>query len=198
MILYSIYYNLIQYPINKIRFGHFGYRSSVKNVIKIEKPRNIFIGQRVAIGKYAWLAANPLTGYPDCKLCIGDNAYIGNFAHIYCTKSITIENSVLIADKVYISDNQHGHSDIDSPIINQPIIQLADVIIKEGAWIGENVCISGVSIGKNSVIGSNSVVTKNIPDYCIAVGAPAKIIKRYSFEKQAWLKTDAKGNFIEK
>jgi len=192
-----IYYNLVLYPLNKLKFGAFGYRSSVKNFIRIEKPKNIFIGKNVSIGKYAWLAANPLTGYNNCKLEIGDNTYIGNSAHIYCTKSITIEKSVLIADRVYISDNQHGYKDINSPIIEQAIVQLSDVIIKEGSWIGENVCISGASIGKNSIIGANSVVTKDIPDYCIAVGAPAKIIKRYSFEKQAWLKTDAKGNFIE-
>lgn len=191
-----IYYNLVVFPINKFRFGAFGYRSSVKNVIRIEKPKNIFIGKNVSIGKYAWLAANPLTGHQDCKLKIGDNTYIGNSAHIYCTKSITIENSVLIADKVYISDNQHGYKNVDQPIINQPIVQLNDVVIKEGCWIGENVCISGASVGKNSVVGANSVVTKDIPDYCIAVGSPARIIKRYSFEKNAWLKTDASGEFI--
>lgn len=191
-----IYYNLIVYPLNKLRFGNFGYGSYVKNVIRIEKPKNIFIGKNVSIGKYAWLAANPLTGHQDCKLRIGDNTYIGNSAHIYCTKSITIENSVLIADKVYISDNQHGYTDVNTPIINQPIVQLSDVVIKEGSWIGENVCICGASIGKNSVVGANSVVTKDVPDYCIAVGAPAKIIKRFSFEKQAWLKTNAKGEFI--
>ncbi|MCJ8152379.1 acyltransferase [Chryseobacterium sp. SSA4.19] len=197
MILSSLYDRLILSPLNKRKFGAFGDRSSLNHAIRIEKPKNIFIGKKVSIGKYAWLAANPLTGHSDCKLKIGDHTYIGNSAHIYCTKSITIENSVLIADRVYISDNQHGFKDISRPIIDQPIVQLADVIIKEGSWIGENVCISGASVGKNSIIGANSVVTKDIPDYCIAVGAPAKIIKRYSVEKQAWIKTDDKGNFIE-
>lgn len=83
------------------------------------------------------------------------------------------------------------------PIIKQEIIQLSPIKINSGAWIGENVCIIGANIGKNSVIGSNSVVTKDIPDFCIAVGSPAKVIKRYSFEKQEWLKTDKEGNFIE-
>lgn len=197
MILFKLYYLFIKYPLNKIKFGAFGYGSHVNNVIRIEMPQNIFVGKNVSVGKFAWLAANPLTGFSECKLTLGDNTYIGNSAHIYCTKSITIEKSVLIADRVYISDNQHGFSDVNRPIIEQPIVQLNDVVIKEGAWIGENVCISGASIGKNSIVGANSVVTKDIPDYCIAVGAPAKIIKRYSFETQAWLKTDAKGNFLE-
>lgn len=197
MILSKLYYILVRYPLNKLKFGAFGYQSHINNVIRIEMPQNIFVGKNVSIGKFAWLAANPLTGFSECKLILGDNTYIGNSAHIYCTKSITIEKSVLIADRVYISDNQHGFKDISRPIIEQPIVQLSDVIIKEGAWIGENVCISGASVGKNSIIGANSVVTKDIPDYCIAVGAPAKIIKRYSVEKQDWLKTDDKGNFIE-
>jgi len=195
MILSSLYYRLVKYPSYKIKFGSFGYQSHINHTIRIEKPKNIHIGRKVSVGKYAWLAANPLTGHK-CRLQIDDNTYIGNFAHIYCTKKITIENSVLIADRVYISDNQHGFRDVNTPIINQAIVQLADVTIKEGAWIGENVCISGASVGKNSVVGANSVVTKDIPDYCIAVGAPAKIIKRFSFEKQEWLRTDANGEFI--
>lgn len=197
MILSKLYYLLIRYPLNKFKFGAFGYQSHINNVLRIEEPQNIFVGKKVSVGKNAWLAANPLTGHQDCKLKIGDNTYIGNFAHIYCTRSIIIENSVLIADRVYISDNQHGFKDVNQPIIEQPIVQLNKVVIKEGSWIGENVCISGASVGKNSIVGANSVVTKDIPDYCIAVGAPAKIIKRYSFEKEAWLKTDDKGNFIE-
>jgi acetyltransferase-like isoleucine patch superfamily enzyme len=80
--------------------------------------------------------------------------------------------------------------------MDQPIQQIHEVEIGEGAWIGENVCIIGASVGKGCVIGANSVVTKNIPDYCVAVGAPAKIIKRYSFELNEWLKTAPDGSFI--
>ena len=57
-----------------------------------------------------------------------------------------------------------------------------NVEIGDGTWIGENVCIIGASIGKQCVIGANSVVLKDIPDYCVAVGLPAKVIKKYNFE----------------
>lgn len=197
MIFSKVFYKIIAYPFYKYRFGGFGFKSDLRNAIKIENHKNIFIGRSVCIGKFAWLAANPLTGFKNCKLSIGDNTYIGNSAHIYCTRSIVIESSVLIADKVYISDNQHGYKDVNLPVIKQPIVQLSDVIIGSGAWIGENVCICGASVGRNSVVGANSVVTKDIPDYCIAVGIPAKIIKRYCFKKQEWLKTDSSGTFIE-
>jgi acetyltransferase-like isoleucine patch superfamily enzyme len=74
--------------------------------------------------------------------------------------------------------------------------QLSPVIIQDGAWLGENVCVVGASVGKNSVVGANSVVTKDIPDYCVAAGAPAIIIKRFDLEKKEWRRTDKEGNFI--
>lgn len=191
-LIYKIYLLLIR---NK--FEYFGKGAYVPISTKIEFPENIYIGEKISLGRMSWLAANPLTQLENCSLKIGNGSYIGNFAHIYATHKIEIGNEVLIADKVYISDNLHSFETITIPIIKQPIKQLEEVIIGDGAWIGENVCIIGASVGKQSVIGANSVVNKSIPDYCIAVGAPAKIIKRYSFEKQAWLKTDAQGNFIE-
>ena len=89
---------------------------------------------------------------------------------------------------MYISDNLHGYKDIKTPIWKQPIVQNRDVEIGEGSWIGENVCILGVHIGKHCVIGANSVVTHDIPDYSVAVGSPAKVIKRYDFENNQWVK----------
>ena len=63
---------------------------------------------------------------------------------------------------------------------------LKPVIIGEGSWLGENVCVCGASVGKHCVIGANSVVTRDIPDYCIAVGSPARVVKRYNFDKNTW------------
>ena len=67
-------------------------------------------------------------------------------------------------------------------------MQKKPVIIGEGSWIGENVCIIGASVGKHCVIGANAVVTKDIPDYCVAVGTPAKIIKKYDTKIKKWIK----------
>lgn len=92
--------------------------------------------------------------------------------------------------KVYISDNLHSFEDIGTPIHKQPIKQIGTVRIGEGSWLGENVCVIGANIGKHCTIGANSVVTHDIPDYSVAVGAPAKVIKRYDFETQQWEKVD--------
>ncbi|MBK6935738.1 MAG: acyltransferase [Chitinophagaceae bacterium] len=188
-------YYLFIYPVYKLKLGAVGSRSRLIRS-SIDGHKRIFIGSRVYINSGGWLACMPLTGNTDARLTIGDGTYIGRFCHIYATSKIEIGRKVLIADKVYLSDNLHGHSDIDLPVIDQPVQQTNPVLIGDGAWLGENVCVIGASVGKNSVIGANSVVTKDIPDFCVAVGAPASIIKRYNFETNQWCKTDKQGNFL--
>ena len=122
----------------------------------------------------------------ESKLIIEDDTSIGHYVHIVCLKSITIEKSVLIANKVFISDSTHEYKNINIPIKNQNVKVLKDVVIGEGAWIGENVCILGANIGKHSVVGSNSVVLSDIPDYTVAVGCPSKVIKKYNFDTKVW------------
>ena len=192
--LKSIFYYISKYPLYFLLFKKLGRYSRILKPLKIEGYENIIIGDDVVIGKYSWLAAQPLTG-GNCILKIGNGSRIGNFNHIYATSEIVIENNVLTSDKVYISDNQHVYDSIDLPIHKQEIKQLNHTRIGEGSWIGENVCIIGVSVGKNCVIGANSIVNKDIPDYCVAVGNPIKIIKKYCFKNKLWLKTNSLGEF---
>jgi acetyltransferase-like isoleucine patch superfamily enzyme len=184
--LYRLFFRIFY----KSKFKFFGNKSSILFPLNLSGFENISIGNNINIAYKSWLAAIPHTGENGCELVIGDGSCIGNFNHIYATKSIVIGKNVLTADKVYISDNLHGYEDISLPILHQPIKQIGTVIIGDGSWLGENVCVIGAKIGVNCVIGANSVVTKDIPDYCVAVGSPAKIIKRYCFEKQEWLKVD--------
>ena len=102
----------------------------------------------------------------------------------------------MTADRVYISDNLHGYEDINTPIKDQPIRQINPVRIGEGSWIGVGVAVMGATIGRHCVIGANSVVTRDIPDYSVAVGIPAKVIKRYDFQSNRWRKTNADGSFV--
>lgn len=183
--LYSVLKNVLFY---KIIFGGLNIKASIISPLRINGASHIYIGNS-RIGYKTWLAARPHTGYKDVKLIIEDGCTIGNFNHIYATKSIILHNSVLTADKVYISDNLHDYRDINIPIKDQPIVQKNCVEIGEGSWLGENVCVIGAKIGKHCVIGANSVVTKDIPDFCVAVGAPAKVIKHYDFNKKLWVKS---------
>jgi acetyltransferase-like isoleucine patch superfamily enzyme len=196
--LYNTIFRRIWHILNKSRFSVLGKKSFIKHPLLIQGAKNIVIKDRVYIAYKAWLAASPDTNEPFCKLEIGEGTVLGNFNHIYATKSIILGKNVLTADKVYIGDNQHGYEDHRIAILHQPIKQIQTVQIGDGTWLGENVCVIGANIGKNCVIGANAVVTKDIPDYSVAVGAPAKVIKRYSFDSGKWEKTDKKGKFIKK
>lgn len=120
------------------------------------------------------------------NLYIGDNTIIGHFSHIVCLEKVKIGSNVLFADRVFISDCTHGYKDIELPVYRQPVKALRPVIVGDDSWIGENVCVLGCSIGKHCVIGANSVVKDDIPDYSVAVGNPAKVVKQYNFESCSW------------
>lgn len=182
--LVSRFYGLVLSPF----FKKAGKNLRIGAPLKITGLKNISIGNNVTIGYKSWVSAAPVSVNKNCNISFENGVTIGNFAHIYSTENITIEENVLIADKVYISDNLHKYEDINIPIINQGVKQVNKVVIGSGAWIGENVCIIGASIGKNSVIAANAVVNKDIPDYCIAAGIPAKIVKQYNIETETWEK----------
>lgn len=175
-------YNSIKYS---ACFIHIGHKVRIYSPLKIQGNKSIYIGDFSRVGDGTWLASMPLTNSKP-QLLIGSNVFIGHYNHIYCTSNITIEDNVLIADKVYISDNTHGYEDTNSPIWKQPIRQLSQVRIGEGSWIGENVCIIGASIGKHCVVGANAVVTRDIPDYSVAIGAPAIVIKSFNLKTKKW------------
>jgi acetyltransferase-like isoleucine patch superfamily enzyme len=191
----KLLYYLFKYPAFKLRLGSIGAGSKLLQPI-ITGGKRIFIGRNVYIRKHTWLAADPVTGDANCRLIIGDGTYIGNFCHIYATSKIEIGKKVLLADRVYLSDNMHAYENIQLPVMDQPVKQLSPVVLKDGCWLGENVCVIGAIIGKNSVVGANAVVTKDIPDYCVAAGSPAKIIKRYNPSAGSWQKTNDAGEFI--
>jgi acetyltransferase-like isoleucine patch superfamily enzyme len=174
----------------------------VRFPIDIRGKKYIEFGNNLTTGKYCRIEAYPKDGKSK-TIFFGDNIEINDFVHITGCESVIIGDNVLIAGKVYISDTAHGNysgnEEHDSPEIipNNRKLFYKKVEIKEKVWIGEGVSVlPGVIIGKGSIIGANSVVTKSIPDYCIAVGVPAKIVKRYNFQSKKWEKTNEKGEFI--
>lgn len=178
--------SVIYYRLMRSGFKFFGRNVVINCPLRIDGSKYITLNTDVRINYRSWIAAVPNTN-GDCVLEIGEGSIIGNYNHIYATERIIIGKKVLTADKVYISDNLHGFENVNLAIIDQNVIQNGTVEIGDGSWIGENACVLGVKIGKHCVIGSNAVVTKDIPDYCVAVGVPAKVIKKYCVDTKAWI-----------
>lgn len=160
----------------------------------VRNRKYIKIGKYFTTGFGCRLEAFPANN--DIKYCIeiGENVQINDYVHIGSIESVKIGNNVLMASKIYISDHNHGIYEgefCDNPLIIPAIRKSVSkrVIIEDNVWIGESVCIlPGVIIGEGSVIGALSVVTKSIPPFSIAVGNPAKIVKKYDFVTNKWIK----------
>ena len=158
----------------------------------VRGKRFIRISKGFTTGRGCRLEAYPIDNR-SATLFIGENVQLNDYVHITAMQKVVIGNNVLMASKIYISDCTHGFyggTGSDSSPDVAPIergYEMAPVEIMENAWIGESVSIlPGVSIGKGSIIGSNAVVSKSIPDYSIAVGIPARVIKKYNFDNKKW------------
>ena len=178
--------NLLYFLIYFTRFKKLNIRAIVFFTNRIQGKKYITIGRNSVVQRGGWLLALKIDEHEPI-LSIGDNCAIGDYCHITSVRKVIFEDNVLLANNVYISDNLHGFENIKIPIKDQPIKFKKEVVLQSGCWIGENVCIIGASIGKNSIIGANSVVTTDIEDYCIAVGSPAKIIKKFDLVSKNWI-----------
>lgn len=180
-------FNIIRTKIlfKKARLIRFPFDVRGKKFISISKGFTTGVGCR--------LEAYPVNS--NKVLFIGENVQINDYVHITAMENVTIGNNVLMASKIYISDCSHGSysgdnndsnpkaSPSERPLFSSPIL------IKDNVWLGESVSVlPGVTIGEGTIVGANSVVTKDLPDFVIAVGIPAKPIKKFNFQSQKWEK----------
>lgn len=161
--------------------------------IDVRGKRSIKISKGFTTGRGCRIEAYPKTDQQ--VLFIGENFQMNDYCHITAVEKVIIGNNVLLASKIYISDSSHGSyagNEFDSspdtiphdrPLVTKP------VIIEDNVWLGEFVSVlPGVTIGKGTIVGANSVVSKSLPSYVIAVGAPAKPIKKFNFTTNIWEK----------
>ena len=143
----------------------------------------IHIGTHCIIGEGVSLSAGFLPGVhlgPDPVVRIGSGCVIGRDSHIVGHHSITLGDDVWTGPGVYITDENHSYDDPDLPIgkqwpRNEP------VSIGAGSWIGTGaVILPGATIGRNVVVAANAVVRGTVPDHCVVVGAPARVVRRFT------------------
>jgi lipopolysaccharide O-acetyltransferase len=129
----------------------------------------------------------------DPLIRIGSDVAMNDYVHIGAVDSVSIGDRVLIASKVFITDHDHGcygnggiHSD-PRTAPGKRLLSASPVVIEDDVWIGEAVSVlAGVRIGKGSIIGTQSTVTHDIPPYCIAIGSPAHVVKKFNFTNGIW------------
>lgn len=164
------------------RFGSFGERSIIMwPPVTIFNEQYIHIGSHTMIGPGVALSAGMVPGQ-DCisdrVVVIGDRCLIGRNSGIVGHFSVEIGNDVWTGHHVYVTDQNHGYEDPTRPISLQTQPERA-VRIGDGSWIGHGaVILPGVTIGRHVVVGANSVVTSDIPDFSVAVGSPARVIRQ--------------------
>lgn len=178
----------------KGKFGHFGKKSLIKPVLNSANEKYISIGDNVNIGAFCRITVSTEFGGIKCKsknrirLKIGNSVDIGNNTFISGNNDIEIGDNVIMAPNVFITDHEHGFYDIKKNLHEQPLTEDGYVKIEDNVFLGvKSTILKNVIIGEHSVV-ANSVVTKNIPPFCIAAGNPARIIKRYDVVRKKWVR----------
>lgn len=165
-------------------FKQFGKGSLIHSCFfDLKGADRICIGANTVLGRNMELTAVCKYGVQEFApvIQIGDNCRIGANAKITAINSIVIGNGVLTGRNVLVTDNAHGSSSLQEVEIlpsERGLYSKGKVEIGDNVWLGDNVSVlPGVHIGKGCIIGAGSVVTKDIPPYCVAAGIPAKVVK---------------------
>ncbi len=180
----------------RLRLARLGSGSQLAGGINLSYPRRIAIGKTVSISPRVTLrantAANPgiaigngcsfqeacILSANQGRISVGHNCWLGPFCLVYGNGDVTIGNNVMIAARSSINTVSHHAGRCDMPMSEQGIY-CAPVTIEDDVWIGMHaVVLQGVVIGRGSIIGAGAVVTSDIPPWSIAVGTPARVIKR--------------------
>lgn len=174
--------------IDRRRFHGFGARSVLLRPAMVDGACSIAIGSRCYIGRYARLAAfRPAPG--EVRIAIGEGTLISPFVHIGAAECVRIGEHVTIGAFTWITDHDHDIADPTGHVRRHARIVAAPTTIGPRAYLGERVAVlRGVTVGEGAIVGTNSVVTKDVPPFTIVAGAPARVIKRYDRASGAWVR----------
>ena len=168
------------------RFAHLGQDTSLPDGLALLGPQFMEIGDRVLIGRQARLEA--IGEDNGVKLKIGTRSRIGPYAHLGAAQSLVIGERVGIASGVLIIDHDHDFRDPQKGYYGTGYLLASPVVIKDGAWLGERaIVLKGVTIDEGAIVGAGALVNRDIPAYSIAVGVPAKVVRRYDFDRGEWV-----------
>jgi acetyltransferase-like isoleucine patch superfamily enzyme len=157
---------------------------------RIGNHDRIFIGANSNIGANALIM--PIVEYAGItytpEIRIGRDVYIGPNVYLVAIDGITIGNGCVLSEFVFLDDNTHGLDPDAGLIMEQPLLGGGRIEIGENCFLGlRSAIMPGVILGEHCIVGMNSVVTKSFPSYSMLVGAPARLVRRYSHIQKAWV-----------
>jgi acetyltransferase-like isoleucine patch superfamily enzyme len=175
-----------------IRMGEGSY---IKGPYKLLFPEFLSVGKNTRIYSDAYIT--PLREYAGLRykpeIRIGNDVYIGRFAHFVAVDLIEIGDGCVLSEFVYITDNAHGLHPERGPIMRQPLESKGPVRIGNSCFLGFRVSVMpGVTLGDHCVVGANSVVTRSFPAYSMIAGCPAKVVKVFSHRVGDWVRVHPK------
>ena len=158
----------------------------IQHPCEFENIDKITFGEHVRVRSGCWFDVSIDDPRYKSQIDIMEGCAIGRNNQLTTQSKITLEPFVMTASNVHIATQTHNYEDITMPISAQGATDTGPITLGAGCWIGRNVVIVGASVGRNSVVAAGSYVNKDIPDYCVAAGVPAKIIKKYNQETKKW------------
>lgn len=170
----------------KLFINPFKHKRGKRSIIRCRTRLDVFPYNKFELGENSVIEDFSTINNGVGDVLIGDRTIIGIGNVII--GPVKIGNDVMFAQNIVASGLNHGYEDINLPPSIQKV-NTAQITIGDSVWIGANCTLTaGITIGKHAVIGGGSVVTKNIPDYSVAVGNPAKVIKKFNFDLNIWEK----------
>lgn len=170
-----------------------GWNSYIGSIVFLLGGKNIIIANRVRI-----FPGLRMEVHNKGKIIIEEDVSIGQNMHITSSGlELKIGKHTTVSGNVFITNIDHDYRELGKHILKQPML-VKNTQIGENCFIGYGASIqAGTILGKQCIVGANSVVRGNFPDYSVIVGAPAKVVKRYCIETNTWRKVNPKGTFID-
>lgn len=153
---WMLYFRPTATRLARAKLAHLGDNAEIRPFCTVIGGRNISIGRNVIVQPFTSLRADD----PDNRA------------------KLVIEDDVLLGPNLFMSTGRHHFEDTTTPIHRQGYMASGDIRIRQGAWIGAGaIILAGVTIGRQSVVAAGSVVIKDVPDYTVAAGNPARVIR---------------------
>ena len=185
---------IIRGCVYKLFFGRFGFPSYIGNPLFIKNFKRIFIGKKVRI----FAGARIEVANKKSSIVFEDNISIGQNLHIISGggQALIIGKDTTMSANVFITNIDHEYKEIDKHILDQ-VLLARETKIGENCFIGYGAVIqAGTILGKQCIVGANAVVRGTFPDYCVIVGVPARIVKRYNPKIKEWEKISHKEEIL--